>query len=280
MPPPKELDPSASLAALYGTKLRKLRVRAGWTQRELGAQVPIAHNRIAQFELGKETPPKDISDRLDKLLGADGDLTDLWFHVDRFPPTDAFLKYREYEAKAIAVHKYLAHHIPGLLQTEAYAREVMSKELPWFTADEVEEKVAARLARQAILERASPPLYWVVLDETVIRRSVGGPAVMRQQLAHLLEASTAPNVEVQVLPFAAGCHAAMGDSVTLLSFDNAPDVAYLEGGASMTRLVKERRAVARQSHRYDHAHAAALSPALSSRWIERAMEEFGTCEPT
>jgi transcriptional regulator with XRE-family HTH domain len=77
MPAPKSLDPSASLAALYGAKLRKLRVRAGMTQRQLGDKIPVAHSRIAQFELGNETPPADLNAILDTLLDADGDLVDL-----------------------------------------------------------------------------------------------------------------------------------------------------------------------------------------------------------
>ncbi|MFI1257238.1 helix-turn-helix domain-containing protein [Streptomyces netropsis] len=258
-------------------KLRKLRIRAGWTQRELGDKIPVHHSQIAKFELGNETPPKDISDLLDKLLGADGDLSDLWVHVDRFPPTDAFRKYKEYEAKATAVHKYLAHHVPGLLQTEAYAREVMSQALPWCSAEEIEEKVASRLARKRILESPVPPLYWVVLDEAVIRRQVGGPSVMREQLAYLLSASESPNVEVQVLPFAVGCHAAMGGSVTLLSFDSGPDVVYLEG-CTLTALVRDRKAVARHSHRYDLVHAGALPPAVSRKVIEEVVEELDSCE--
>ncbi|MEU7107359.1 helix-turn-helix transcriptional regulator [Streptomyces sp. NPDC046215] len=273
MPAPKELDPSKSLAALYGKKLRKLRVRAGWTQRELGDQIPLAHSRIAQFELGKEVPPKDISDRLDKLLDADGDLSDLWEHVKRAPYSDWVRKYVEYEARATAMHKYLPFHVPGLLQTEAYAREVMRAARPWFTADEIEEKVAARLARRVVLEKAEPPLLWVVLDEAVLRRPVGGPSVMREQLAYVLEASSSLHVEVQVLPFEVGAHAAMGGTLTLLSFDNSPDVAYVEG-ESWGDLVRDRRAVARHSHRYDLVQASALSPGASVNWVAKAMEEF------
>ncbi|MCA6092991.1 helix-turn-helix transcriptional regulator [Streptomyces sp. SCA3-4] len=279
MPAPKELDPSSSLPALYGAKLRKLRIRAGWTQRQLGDKIPIAHSRIAQFELGKETPSRCVSDQMDNLLGADGDLSDLWDHLNRFPPTDAYRKYREYETKAVAMHKYQAHTVPGLLQTEAYAREVMRQALPWCTAEEIEEKVATRLARKSVLTKDVPPLLWAVLDEAVIRRPVGGPSVMRDQLARLLEAAEAPNVEMQVLPFEVGGHAGMGGSVTVLSFANAPDVVYLEGG-TLTEMVKDRRSVARHSHRYDRVHAMALPPQASVRWIEKAMEEFGTCEPT
>lgn len=278
-PAPKELDPSASLASLYGVKLRKLRIRAGWTQRELGDKIPVHHSLIAKYELANETPSKDISDLLDEILGADGDLSDLWDHVGRYPHTDAFLQYREYEAKAASMHKYLAHSVPGLLQTEAYAREIMRQALPWLTADEIEEKVAARLARREVLAKAVPPLLWVVLDEAVIRRPVGGSSIMCDQLAHLLEASEAPNVEVQVLPFVAGCHASMGGSLTVLSFDSGPNMVYLEGGGGLTAMVKDRKRVVRYSHRYDRVHALALSPVGSAKWIEKAMEEIGTCKP-
>ncbi|MEV4744241.1 helix-turn-helix transcriptional regulator [Streptomyces sp. NPDC049555] len=279
MPAPKELDPSRSLPALYGAKLRKLRIMAGLTQRELGALVPIAHSRIAQFELGNETPPRHVSDRLDEILGADGDLKDLWQHLGRFPPPDAFVKFRGYEARAVAMHKYQAHTVPGLLQTEAYAREVMRHALPWCTPKEIDEKVALRLARQSVLAKDNPPLLWAILDEAVIRRSVGGPSVMCNQLAFLLQAAMAPNVEIQVLPFAAGGHAGMGGSVTVLSFENSPNLVYLEGGF-LSGMITDRQEVAKHSHRYHRLHALALPPEASVRWIEKAMEEFGTCELT
>lgn len=276
MPAPKELDPSVSLPALYGAKLRKLRTRAGFTQRQLGDRVPIAHSRIAQFELGKETPPEDIDARLDALLGADGDLTDLWGHIRRTPIPDWARKFVEYEARASAMHKYLAHSVPGLLQTEAYAREVLRHGQPWCTVAEIDAKVSVRLGRQSMLRRRQPPLLWVVLDESVVRRPVGGPAVMREQLAHLVEAAQAPHIEVQVLPFAVGAHSAMGGSLTLLSFDNAPDVAYLEAGHS-GELVEDRAMVGRHSYRYDLVHARALSPEASTALIQAAMEDYETC---
>ncbi|MGI5337234.1 helix-turn-helix domain-containing protein [Streptomyces sp. CA-181903] len=276
MPPPKQLDPFRSLPALYGSKLRRLRRRAGWTQRQLGGKVPIAHSRIAQFELGKEVPSKKVSDRLDELLGADGDLIELREYIERAPIPDWFRKYLEYEAKAIAMHKYLAHSIPGLLQTEAYARELMGRGQPWLSKGELDAKVAARLGRQKILRRADPPLLWVVLDEAVVRRPVGGPAVMRDQLLHVLDAAKAPSVEVQVLPFSAGCHSAMGGSLTLLSFRNAPRMAYLEGGLQ-GQLVRDGMTVARHSHRYDLVRAAALPIGPSIAMIERIVEEYDAC---
>ncbi|MEC4014959.1 helix-turn-helix domain-containing protein [Streptomyces sp. H27-D2] len=278
MPAPKELDPSTSLAALYGVKVRKLRTRAGWTQRELGDKIPIAHSRIAQFELGNETPPQDVSAALDKLLGAEGDLCDLWGHIKRTPFPDWVRKFMEREARASAMHKYMAHSVPGLLQTEAYARELLRHGNPWSTSDEIEEKVTARLDRQGLLARPTPPLLWVVLDEAVIRRPVGGAVVMREQLAYVIECAKAPHVEVQVMPFAAGGHSVMGGSLTLLSFENAPAVAYIEGDSS-GELVEDKTAVARHSYRYDLVHAMALSPAASTAFIRKAMEGFSTCTP-
>ncbi|MFJ3913076.1 helix-turn-helix domain-containing protein [Streptomyces vinaceus] len=124
MPAPKELDPSASLAALYGAKLRKLRNRAGLTQRQLGDKIPIAHSRIAQFELGNDVPPEDVNSKLDVLLDAGGDLIDLWGHVRRTPFPDWVQKFMACEAKAIMMRKF-SQVIPGLAQTEAYARAVL-----------------------------------------------------------------------------------------------------------------------------------------------------------
>ncbi|MGW3563198.1 helix-turn-helix domain-containing protein [Streptomyces sp. NPDC000941] len=276
MPAPKELDPSTSLAALYGVKLRKLRLRAGWTQRELGAKVPIGHSRIAQFELGKEIPPEDVNDVLDAVLGADGDLCDLWEHVKKTPLADWARKFVEYEARANAMRKFMVQYVPGLLQTEAYARELLRLGHPWCTASEIEEKVRARLDRQSLLASQMPPFLWVVLDESVLRRSVGGPAVMREQLARLVEAASAPNIEIQVLPFSAGGET-LGGSLTWLSFENAPDVVYLEGVSG--ELVENGAAVRRLSHRYDLVRAMALPLASSTALIQQAMEDFNRCEP-
>ncbi|WP_312018644.1 helix-turn-helix transcriptional regulator [Streptomyces sp. I05A-00742] len=276
MPAPKELDPLASLPALYGSKLRKLRLRAGLTQKQLGAKVPIAHSRIAQFELGKEVPHEDISTRLDELLGAEGELIALREHIKRAPVTDVFLKFFDFEAKATAMHKYMAHHVPGLLQTETYAREVIGSAQPWLSAEELAAKVATRMGRQRLLVKSDAPLLWSVLDESVIRRPVGGPAAMRDQLLRVLEAAKTPNVEVQVLPFGAGCHPLMGGSLTLLSFKNAPNMAYLEGDL-YGHLVNDSAAVARHAHRYDLVHAAALHPDPSIAMIERLVEEYDKC---
>lgn len=278
MPAPKELDPSTSLAALYGTKLRRLRTRARWTQRELGDKVPIAHNRIAQFELGKETPPADIDKKLDELLGADGDLTDLWGHVRRTPFPDWVRTFMTYEAKAARMHKYMAHAVPGLLQTEAYARALLRISRPRDTDAQIEALVSARVERQAILGGGAPPLLWCILDEAVIRRPVGGLVVMRDQLDHLLCMAQTPHVVLQMLPFGKGEHPVMGGSLTLLGFERGQDVAYTESSHS-GQLVEAPEEVAEYALAYDLLQAKALPPDESLAMIRSVVEEYSRCVP-
>ncbi|WP_181766831.1 helix-turn-helix domain-containing protein [Streptomyces albidus (ex Kaewkla and Franco 2022)] len=278
MPAPKELDPSSSLAALYGAKLRKLRSRTGWTQRELGDKVPVAHSRIAQFELGNETPPRDVSAKLDELLGADGDLTDLWEHVRRTPFPDWARAFVAREAKATKMLKYMAHAVPGLLQTEAYARALLRMSRPRDTDAQVEELVYARLERQAVLRGGSPPLLWCILDEAVIRRPVGGVAVMHGQLNRLLHSAGTPHVVVQLLPFDKGEHPVMGGSLTLLSFGKAHDVAYTESSHS-GELLEHPEEVAEYALAYDLLQAKALPPDESLQVIRSVAKEYSTCTP-
>ncbi|MDJ0460464.1 helix-turn-helix transcriptional regulator [Streptomyces sp. H27-C3] len=278
MPAPKELDPSTSLAALYGTKLRKLRTRAGWTQRELGDRIPIAHSRIAQFELGNETPPADIDHKLDELLGAEGDLTDLWGHVKRTPFPDWARTFMAYEATATRMFKYMAHAVPGLLQTEAYARALLRVSRPRDTDAQIEALVAARIERQHLLGGGAPPLLWCILDEAVIRRPVGGPAVMRDQLDHLLGMARTPHVVLQVLPFDKGEHPVMGGSLTMLGFDRGRDVAYMESSHT-GQLMEASEGVAEYALAYDLLQAKALPPDESLTVIGSVMEEYSGCTP-
>ncbi|MFH8370336.1 helix-turn-helix domain-containing protein [Streptomyces sp. NPDC018031] len=271
MPGPKELDPSASLEALYGKKLRRLRVSQGWTQRELGDRIPIAHSRIAQFELGNETPTEDVCKALDALLGADGDLRDLWGHINRTPTPEWSRKFMQYEAKAIKMVKYLAHTVPGLLQTEAYARALLRVGRAG-AGDRIEATLSARLARQDILRGSDPPVLWIVLDEAVLHRRIGGAGVMRAQLARLLRAQEEScRVVVQVIPFDAGAHAVLGGSLTVLSFARRRDVAWLENSHRGT-LVEDSAGVEEHALELDHLRASALPSDASADLIRSFME--------
>ncbi|EST23163.1 hypothetical protein N566_25965 [Streptomycetaceae bacterium MP113-05] len=244
------------------------------TQRQLGDGVPIAHSRIAQFELGNETPPADVNATLDKLLDADGDLTDLWGHVRRTPFPDWARAFMVYEAKAVRMRKF-SQIVPGLAQTESYARAVLEAGRIYDDGDP-EEKIAARLDRQTILEGDAPPWVWVILDESVLYRAVGDRTVMRDQLAHLLTAGERTRFHLQVLPLSSADPAAIGGSFTLLSLPDGRDVAY-EEGIIFGRLIENRDDVLRREVLYDRLQANALSPAASADLIRTAMEEHHQC---
>jgi hypothetical protein len=135
------------------------------------------------------------------------------------------------EQAAILIRSYELQFVPGLLQTEGYARTVLSLAEGDEDMEELlDHRVALRMARQRILHRPAPPQLWVVIDEAALRRPVGGPAELRRQLGHLLDVSQLPHVTIQVMPFAAGGHAALGGPVTVLRppGDELPDVVYLE----------------------------------------------------
>ncbi len=272
VPAPKKLDPAQSLAALYGAMLRKFRTRAGWTQRELGDRVPIAHSRIAQFELGNETPVPDVAEALDRLVKADGELMDLWRHVVRTPIPDWAVRYINLEPKASKIRKYMAHTVPGLLQTEAYGRALLNVARP-SAGRKLEKLLAARLARQSILDEEGAPVLWTIMDEAVLRRRVGDRAVMREQMERLLRAAEElQHVVLQVLPFDQGEHPFLNGSATVLSFLDRPEVAYLESSYS-GELIEHPGTVAEYALAFDYLQALALPPEESAALIRSAAKE-------
>ncbi|MCZ7417766.1 MULTISPECIES: helix-turn-helix domain-containing protein [unclassified Streptomyces] len=272
MPAAKPLDPRASMAAYLGSRVRKRREALGWTQRELGCQVHVTHNRIAQIELATDPPPRALAEAIDLALDADGEITDLWWHMTRETYVDWARAYMEKEARAVKMLTYAAHSVPGLLQTAAYARVSLREGLPNLSEEELDRQVEARIARHLLLEGGDPPFLWAVLDQSALRRVVGEKATMHEQLNYLLEMAQRPNVTLQVLPFEAEQHPVTGGSLTLLSLPDGPDVAYLEG-YGCGELVEVPDRVTRYAHAYDLLQVHALPPAASERLIRDTMKE-------
>ncbi|GAA2435351.1 helix-turn-helix transcriptional regulator [Streptomyces macrosporus] len=268
----KEIDPHASMAALFGSRVRRLRIAAGLTQAELGEKAYVVGSRITQIERASGARPTlELARALDEALGADDLLVDLWPYVYReaFPDwSRAFIAHSE---RAVSIREYAAHVVPGLLQTEEYARAVLSLDVMLSGEEQLEERVAARLGRQDRLRSPDRPELWVVLDEAVLRRPVGGWAVMRGQLAGLLDAAAEPHITVQVLPFDEGGHGAMGGSLTVLTLPDGTDVAYTEG-ADYGQLIEEPTEVERYADIYDRLRAAALPPLMSLDMIRSVLE--------
>lgn len=177
------------------------------------------------------------------------------------------------EAAASARRGYESELVPGLMQTEGYTRAIMST-APAPDTDEVERQITVRMERQKRLTAAGPLTVWVVLNEAVIRRMVGGPQVMREQLAHLAELSALKNVTMQVLPYAAGAHPAMHGSFAIMEFPEPvdPDVVYLEAQTGALYLERTED-VRRYSLMFDYLRAQALGPDASRDLIAQLARE-------
>ncbi|MBT2391136.1 helix-turn-helix transcriptional regulator [Streptomyces sp. ISL-1] len=260
------------MAALFGSRVRRLRTAAGLTQAELGAKTHVVSTRITQIERSSGAKPTlDLARALDAALAADNLLVDLWPYVYREAFPDWSRAFMAHSAKAVSIGQYAAHVVPGLLQTEDYARAVLSVGRSLTGEEQLEERVAARLARQERLGSPDRPDLWVVLDEAVLRRPVGGRDTMHGQLARLLEATTEPHITVQVLPFDQGEHDALGGSLTVLTQPDGSEVAYTEG-AHYGQLVEDPAEVRRFTVSYDRLRAAALPPLMSLGMIRSVME--------
>jgi transcriptional regulator with XRE-family HTH domain len=241
------------LRILLGAQLRRLRTAAGISREAAGKAIRGSHAKISRIELGQVSFKRlDIADLL-TLYGvhdeADRDAffalmaqanSHGWWHsfADLIP--DWFEVYVGLEEAASVIRSYELQFIPGLLQTEDYARAVIRLGHALAAPEEIERRVSLRMSRTQLLHRPEPPAMWAVIDEAALRRPLGGPAVMRAQLEHLLEASKLPNVTIQVATFVRGGHAAAGGPFTILRFAEPalPDIVYLEQLTSATYLDK------------------------------------------
>ncbi|MFI8264736.1 MULTISPECIES: helix-turn-helix domain-containing protein [unclassified Streptomyces] len=264
----RDLDPSASPLDYYGYELRRLREAAGLKQAALGGIVYCTGSLIGQIETTKRVPTRDFSERVDAALGTDGHFSRLVGLVLRSVLPTWFQAYAEMEARATFISAYQAQVVYGLLQTEAYARAVLATGMP----DRLDELVAARMERHRILYREKSPTVWVVLDEGVLHRPIGGREVMRAQLSHLLSFHENRWVQIQVLPYAAGQHAGLIGSFNALRFDSDPEIVYTEDLIA-GHMTANPDVVREASLRYAHLQAAALSVEDSAALITRVMEE-------
>jgi transcriptional regulator with XRE-family HTH domain len=203
---------------VFGAMLAYYRNRVGMTPEQLGARVYLSGSQIRKVEAGTRTPTEDLAKACESIpeLGCNGALTELYEilseHLKRRAYPGWFAGWPDKEAQARRLRWFEPLVVPGLLQTEAYTRAVLSTRMG-ATAEELDESVAARMERQRVLDREHPPELWVILDEAVLRRMVGGPGVMQGQLARLIEAARRPNIAIQAIPFGAGARGIAGRRV-------------------------------------------------------------------
>lgn len=269
------LDPGSSLLAFFGAELRRRRVAAGMSQEQLGQAINFSAALVGRVEVGERMPSPDLARRCDDVLATGG----LFAHLRQSMDSDMhaypawFREFVEREREATSIREFSALSIPGLLQTDAYARALFRACKPADTDEEIEQHVAARLERQRILDRAKPPMFWVVVDEGLLRRPVGGTAVFHRQLAHLTEVARHPGVVLQVMPFAAGGHAGLLGEFTLLGLADGREMAYTESVES-ARLIEQPDEVTAFNLAFDMIRAVALSPEASIDFLGKAQGEI------
>ncbi|MFB7711388.1 Scr1 family TA system antitoxin-like transcriptional regulator [Streptomyces sp. NPDC056105] len=257
----------------YGEELRRRRETAGFTQEELSARAIMSRTHIAHIEAGRRRPSLEDARRLDKVLVTGG-------VFENFLPTQGegrvaehFAEALELERQATVIRTYAPKLVPGMLQTEAYAREVLQSGFPPKTDEERDKLLVTRLDRARILDDFASPVAWYLLDEAVLRRPVGGPAVMCEQLRHIAELGERRRIRVHVLPFSVGYHALLEGIVVLMRFEDLPPVAYVEG-LKTGRVLELPSVVDECQAAYDHAMGDALSHRKSLALIRSVAEDY------
>jgi transcriptional regulator with XRE-family HTH domain len=182
-----------------------------------------------------------------------------WWHPFRDALPDWFRAYVSLETAAQVIRVYEPHYVTGLLQTRDYAREVIRAGFPHDAEDLLEHRVDLRLRRQSLLDQPNAPLVWIVLEETALRRNVGGPDVMRAQLEHILDAVDHPNITFRVVPWSAGAHPATGGHMTYFRFAERElqDIVYTEVGLTSSAYFDQRADVV--THLEAHTRASRLA---------------------
>jgi transcriptional regulator with XRE-family HTH domain len=269
----KDLDPSSNPRALLGCELRHARERKGLSQEALGGPLFVSGSFIGQLEAGTRRMHAEYAQHFDEVLDTGGFFERNCKAVAKSKYPDHFAEAAEAEAVATAIREYAPQLVPGLLQTEAYARAMFCDGRPTSTDDEIDELVAARLERARLLDDPTTPLLWIVLDEAVLRREVGGPAVMAEVLRRIAEFGRTRRAIVQVLTFTAGGHMALEGPLKLMSFEDAPPLAYLQG-LGTGRLQDDPAAVAHYELTYNLLGASALSPHKSLALIESVAQDY------
>ncbi|MEV8632431.1 helix-turn-helix transcriptional regulator [Streptosporangium sp. NPDC051023] len=276
MPAPRELDPAAGRKQEFGAELRRLRLEQGMTQAELGRRIGYSTSLIGSVEIGKRTPVEQLITRCEQILGPG--LWELWAEISKYRnQAPAWFRpwlAEEEEARALRTWEPLV--VPGLLQTEAYARALLRCE-PGFDQQQVETLVAARLARQKILSRTQPPMYLVLLDEGALDRPIGGAEVMREQLAHLIEVAEAPHITLQITPL--GASPGLGGAIAIAqSADGQRHTVYLQTAAEPV-VTGNSALVTTVSMKLDAVRAESLPRTASVEFIRKRMVEKWTSQP-
>ncbi|MFE5587914.1 Scr1 family TA system antitoxin-like transcriptional regulator [Kitasatospora sp. NPDC056531] len=271
----KKVDPESSPWAPFGIQLRNSREAKGLLQEELAPLLECSPSHLSYIELAHRPPSRRLAELADIALDTGGTLLLMWYQLKNAAILEGFPEYARYEALAERIRIIEVNIVTGLLQTQAYATAIeMGYARQTDTSEKLaEERIDFRLNRQKILERSSPPLLHVVLDESCLRRVVGGRDVMVEQLLHLEEMTTRRNVVIQVVPFSMGEERPFTHMATLLTMPNRKLLAYgeIEQRGYIDRDTKSTAVLANS---YDRLAIEALGQAESRAFIRAARRDL------
>ncbi|MFD5469479.1 Scr1 family TA system antitoxin-like transcriptional regulator [Streptomyces sp. NPDC127105] len=256
----------------FGAVVQALREHAGLTRAELGELVRFSKHTVASVELGRRMPDPAFVEQAEQALGNTGALRKAASHLTRQPGLAAwFRQWARLEAMAISLCTYECRVVPGLLQTEGYARAVSLSVPPLPDEEEMNARIAARLARQELLstKRKPPTAFSFILEQAVLERHTGGEEVTRELLDHLLGVVERHwNVEVQVMPLRRPVHAGLDGPLQLLETPENQWFAYSEGQEN-GRLITGRKEISILQQRYAKLRSQALAPEDSVSLLKR-----------
>ncbi|GAU67700.1 putative DNA-binding protein [Streptomyces sp. NBRC 110611] len=268
-----ELNPDASPQAAYGARLRRLRKERGWTQADLAERMGYSSVHISGVENGKKFPTSRFSKAVDVAFGLVGTADAFereYREIKHGSLLEGFPEYVKYEGRAVEIRQFEIGIIPGLLQTPEYARELADSAVRRgaITPEQAEESISFLAERQAVLVRSRPPMVFVTMDESCIRRPVGGPSVMDAQLARLIEFAEMPNTLLQVAPYEIGARRTLNLPVNLLMMPDRSLIFYAESQAQ-GHLDRDSASVMPMLTAYHQLQAESLSQAASVAMIEQ-----------
>ncbi|MET9451576.1 helix-turn-helix domain-containing protein [Streptomyces cinerochromogenes] len=270
----REPDPSDSLRT-FGAVVQALREHAGLSRAEFGELVRFSKHTVESVELGRRMPDDSFVERAEEALGNTGALRRSARYLTRGEVGLAawFRQWARLEKIAVSLCTYECRLVPGLLQSEGYARALFENRLPLLYDEQLEAQVAARLKRQRMLcERPTVPFHFIV-EESVFRRRLGGNEVLRGQVDHVLDATTSRNVSLQIMPMDAESHACLDGPLRLLETPKGRRLAYSEGQEN-GRLISDPKEVSLLCQRYDTLRSQALHPNESRGLLEQLRGEL------
>ncbi|MFJ3974702.1 helix-turn-helix domain-containing protein [Streptomyces sp. NPDC090021] len=261
------------MSNIYGDWLKAQRETAGLTQQQLADAAIMTRSHISHIEAGRRVPSKEDARRLDRALNT-GNVLSSFLPEEDAAVADYFEAALLLEQQAAMIQEFALTLVPGILQTDRYARAVLRPAFPPRSEEECDRLVVTRLERAKILDDPVTPVVWTLLDEAVLRRPIGSAEIMSEQMMHIVRLAERERVRVHILPFNLGYHPLLQGVLSLMSFEDQPPAAYGEG-VLMGKLHDSPALVQRLQHTYTRALGDALPHKESVALLRATAEGYG-----